>query len=264
MFLRRLARTISKPSGITMVSTKSEALSIVEKLYKYPDRVHAWDTETINVNIKEESPVGNGFCICASAFIGPEVDFGSGPKLFINNYKESEGVLNIFKDYFEDPNIFKVWHNYGFDRHILYNHGINLQGFGGDTMHMARLANPSRGPGEYSLASCSTHYNGLMSKIKNKLVSELLIKYANDEKIIENIQNYNKTSKLKVKKTMEELFAYHKVLKSGHESKIVSVPSTEELHTNPKYFDQWVNYATMDAVSGYIGTNFLFKRSFDD
>lgn len=38
-------------------------------------------------------------------------------------------------------------HNVAFDRHIFYNHGIDLQGFKGDTMHMMRLLDPSRGPG---------------------------------------------------------------------------------------------------------------------
>jgi hypothetical protein len=47
---------------------------------------------------------------------------------------------------------------------------------------------------------------------------------------------------------MEELFAFHKTLKSGVQSKLVSIPETEELHTRPEYFDDWVNYATMDAV----------------
>lgn len=50
----------------------------------------------------------------------------------------------MFKDYFEDSSILKCWHNYGFDRHILFNHGIDVKGFGADTMHMARLADPSR------------------------------------------------------------------------------------------------------------------------
>ena len=44
----------------------------------------------------------------------------------------------------EDENYLKCWHNYSFDRHILFNHGIDVKGFGGDTMHMARLADPSR------------------------------------------------------------------------------------------------------------------------
>ena len=252
MLLRKLSRfftTSPKLSSVSIIRTKNQAISVVDTLYKYKDRIHAWDTETTNVNIKEESPVGKGTVLCASAFIGPEVDFGSGPKLFLNNTGESLGVLDVFKDYFEDPGIYKVWHNYGFDRHILHNHKINVQGFGGDTMHMARLANPSRGPGEYSLSSCSHYYNALMSKIKVKLIQELTVQYASDEKTLENLRVYGKSSKLKVKKTLEELFAYHKVLKSGVESKIVSVPTTEELHSMPQYFESWVQYATMDAVN---------------
>ena len=59
--------------------------------------MHAWDTETIGINAKEETPVGNGICICASAFIGPDVDFGNGPRLFIDNFAESTDVLMEFK-----------------------------------------------------------------------------------------------------------------------------------------------------------------------
>jgi DNA polymerase-1 len=248
MLLSKLWRATSKNTGISIIKSKSQAEQALEMLYKHKDRVHAWDTETTGVNIKEESPVGKGRVICASAFIGPEVNFGSGPKLFLDNYGAAEGTLDLFKEYFEDPSIFKVWHNYGFDRHILFNHKINVQGFGGDTMHMARLANPSRGPGEYSLASCSSHYNHLMSRIKNKLVDDLCSEYVNNSEVLSQLQRYNKSSKLKVKKTMEELFAFHKTLKSGVQSKLVSIPETEELHTRPEYFDDWVNYATMDAV----------------
>ena len=108
--------------GVTIVRTREEAQRAIEVLQSAKDRVHAWDTETIGLEIKEESPVGKGFVICASAFIGPEANFGSGSKLFIDNYLDAEGVLDEFKDYFEDPGIFKVWHNYGFDRHVLFNH----------------------------------------------------------------------------------------------------------------------------------------------
>ncbi len=46
-----------------------------------------------------------------------------------------------------------MYHNYGFDRHVLFNHGINAQGFAGDTMHMARLWSASRPKGGFSLSS---------------------------------------------------------------------------------------------------------------
>ena len=38
----------------------------------------------------------------------------------------------------------QVWHNYSFDRAVIYNHDINTMGLGGDTMHMARLWNTAR------------------------------------------------------------------------------------------------------------------------
>ena len=141
--------------GTTIVRTKEDARRVIDILKQYPDRVHAWDTETIGINAKEESPVGNGVCICASAFIGPDVDFGNGPRLFIDNFADSLDVLLEFKDYFEDEEYLKCWHNYGYDRHILFNHGIDCRGFGGDTMHMARLCDPSRLPNQYALATLS-------------------------------------------------------------------------------------------------------------
>jgi hypothetical protein len=30
----------------------------------------------------------------------------------------------------------QVWHNYSFDRAMMWRHGINVKGFGGDTIHM--------------------------------------------------------------------------------------------------------------------------------
>ena len=79
--------------------------------------------------------------------MGPDVDFGNGPRLFIDNYADSADVLLEFKAYFEDEDFKKCWHNYGYDRHILFNHGINCRGFGGDTMHMARLCDPPSAKG---------------------------------------------------------------------------------------------------------------------
>lgn len=73
-----------------------------------------------------------------------------------------------FKDYFEDPNYLKVWHNYGFDRHILFNHGIDVQGFGGDTMHMARLADPSRM--RYGLKHLTGQLQGPIENVKASII----------------------------------------------------------------------------------------------
>ena len=140
-----------KLDGTTIVRTKEDARKVVAILKQYPERIAAWDTETIGIDPKIQSPVGNGQVICASAFIGPDVNFGNGPRLLIDNFADAEGTLMEFKQYFESEDYLKCWHNYGFDRHILFNHGIDCKGFGGDTMHMARLFDPSLMPGSYSL-----------------------------------------------------------------------------------------------------------------
>jgi hypothetical protein len=51
--------------GTTIVRTAEDARRVVAILYKYADRVHAWDTETINIDAKEETPVGHGYVISA-------------------------------------------------------------------------------------------------------------------------------------------------------------------------------------------------------
>lgn len=124
--LKDIKNKIFIPS-VTIVRSKEHARKCVEILFQYKDRFHAWDTETVGINPKEQSPVGNGKIICLSCFIGPDVDFGNGPRLFIDNYGDCEDLVQEFKEYFENPNYYKVWHNYGFDRHIIYNHGINVR-----------------------------------------------------------------------------------------------------------------------------------------
>lgn len=120
-------KSLKDMPSITIVRDKPHAKRVIEILKSLKNRFVAWDTETLGIDPKEQSPVGNGQVICFSAFAGPDVDFGNGPRLFIDNYSECEGIVQEFKEYFEDPHYFKVWHNYGFDRHILGNHGINVK-----------------------------------------------------------------------------------------------------------------------------------------
>jgi DNA polymerase-1 len=55
------------------------------------------------------------------------------------------------------PPAFQVWHNYGFDRHVLKNMGVSCGGFAADTLHMARLHDASRKlRGGYSLEALSS------------------------------------------------------------------------------------------------------------
>ena len=110
------------------------------------------------MEVKEQSPVGNGKILSAQLFCGPNIPLPDGPLIFIDNFADSTDLILEFKDYFEDKEYKKIWFNYGFDRHIFDNHGISLQGFAGDVMHMARLIDSSREPQEYSLDKVSKYY----------------------------------------------------------------------------------------------------------
>merc|ERR1719410_1284557 len=62
-----------------------------------------------------------------------------------------QNMVEAFRPYLEDPGTKKVFHNYSFDRAMFLNEGINVKGFAGDTMHMARLQHTDRG--SYSLSA---------------------------------------------------------------------------------------------------------------
>jgi len=53
-------------------------------------------------------------------------------------------LVGLFREYLEDPNIPKVFHNFLFDRAVFANEGICVAGFAADTMHMARLEHSDR------------------------------------------------------------------------------------------------------------------------
>lgn len=120
----------------------------------------------------------------------------------------------IPSDFLESKQAKKVWHNYSFDRHVLYNHGINVQGLGGDTMHMARLWNTARFQnGGYSLEALS---------------EDLL---------------------LQRKRPMKELFGIPKLKKDGSEGKERIMPTVEELQRFPEFRNRWIRYSVYDAES---------------
>jgi DNA polymerase-1 len=219
--------------------------------------VHAWDTETIDLNIKEESPVKNGKVICLQCFLGMDVPFENGPRLFIDNFGDSTDLILEFKDYFESEDYKKIWFNYGFDRHVIENHNIELKGFGGDVMHMARLLDPTRAPNEYSLAKTSSYYEKQIEKYKIFEKKKYLKELENEsdeisQKRRQNIEIYSKNfMNESIKVNMNKLFARPKLLKNGTESKIWEIPSIIEMHTNPSIIKNWVFYGTLDAELTY-------------
>lgn len=199
------------PERTTVVRDRRTAARVVTKLMSLPESaLVAWDTETTDVNPAKESPVGKGSVICITAFAGENVDFGNGPRLFVDclDGEGGPGLLDVFKNYFENERCKKVWHNYAFDRHMLANHGITSGGFGGDTMHMARLVDSAR---------------------KRYSLQELCRSYL-DEGVLE-------------KASMAERFGY----KESEKSSRIIIPSTVDLQRKIEYRDEWVDYSSADA-----------------
>jgi DNA polymerase I len=138
---------------------------------------------------------------------------------------EANGTLDCFKEYFEDERVGKVWHNYSFDRAILRNHKIDVKGFAGDTMHMARLWDTSRTfDGGYSLEGLS---------------ADLL--------------------QLK-KRPIKERFGSPKIKKDGTDGKEIVIPALDVLQRDQDRVADWIDYSTYDTQATWELRGELEKR----
>ncbi|KAK3279840.1 hypothetical protein CYMTET_12292 [Cymbomonas tetramitiformis] len=247
------------PPDVLVVNTVDVAQAVLKQLqglaqeeWGHDDcpRYHALDTEVMDIDVKKQTPVGHGRVICLSAYCGPDVNFLDSldtamlhrlgftaadhcPKLWIQTWSREdpelgERVLQVFKGYLENPQILKVWHNYSFDRHVLGNHGIDVQGLGGDTLHMARLWDSSRegAGGGYSLAALSKDPRAM------KFVCEGEDAY--------HVDTMAKTS-------MKELFGRRNIKKDGTEGKMTVLPPMEELQEDRAVRCKWIEYSCKDA-----------------
>lgn len=165
------------------------------------------------------SPYGHGIVTCISLYVGPDVDFGNGPRLWVDLLDGDPAIWKQWQEYLEDASILKVWHNYSFDRAVLSNHGVRCKGFGGDTMHMARLWNASLP--SYSLENLSHDY----------------------------LQHR--------KRPMKELFSKPKPKKNGELGLAVELPPVEEIQRDPISRPHWMDYSTFDTQSTWQLQQFL-------
>ena len=117
-------------------------------------------------------------------------------------------MLLEFKDYFEDATYLKCWHNYGFDRHVMKNTGIDCKGFGGDTMHMARLADASRMPNQYALAALSEILEVEIEETKQEIINVLKGSGVRNQK--ETIAIYEEHCRKTRKVNLKETFGFYR------------------------------------------------------
>ncbi|KAM3567364.1 hypothetical protein VYU27_010489, partial [Nannochloropsis oceanica] len=143
--------------------------------------------------------------------------------LWVDNMGVSEGVLSEFKDWFKDPATKKVWHNYGFDRHVLYNEGIDCLGFAGDTMHMARLWDSSRDKASAvnTKGAAAGGAAGAAAGAEGEVVATK--GYSLEALSKELVPGMAKTA------SMKELFGVKSTRKDGSEGNLVRIPELREI-----------------------------------
>ncbi len=91
----------------------------------------AFDTETTSLNYLNARIVGLSFAIKAgtAAYLPLKHDYIGAPAQL-----DFDHVMALFKPLLEDPKQAKVGQNLKYDRHVLLNHDIDLQGIEHDTM----------------------------------------------------------------------------------------------------------------------------------
>ena len=66
------------------------------------------------------------------------------PAIYLDNYGENEGSIQLIRRWAEDATKLKELHNAKFDMHVLANHGMTLRGLDADTIIMDYLLDTSR------------------------------------------------------------------------------------------------------------------------
>mmetsp|Transcript_24591 Transcript_24591/g.80380 ORF Transcript_24591/g.80380 Transcript_24591/m.80380 type:complete len:825 (-) Transcript_24591:45-2519(-) len=235
-------------ADVDVVETVEDAERVVAVLMKLKGEAqcpiyHALDTEVV-IDVKKETPVGHGHLICFSVYCGPDVDFGRGfARLWVDLDRPQEeriGIIEAFRPYLESADIPKVWHNYGFDRHIFENvrgrdgSKLKLGGFGGDTMHMARLWDSSRN--SYSLEDLSSD---------KALMKDEVETHGGDWQA------------LRAKRSMKKLFGKAKLKKDGTPSKLTYLPAVDEIQRSDETRERWIDYSALDAQATWYLRNAL-------
>ena len=76
------------------------------------------------------------------------------PAIYLDNWKENEGSIQLVKSWLEDASKPKDFHNAKFDAHVFANHGMTLRGLEADTIVMDYLLDTSR-EGRHDLETCA-------------------------------------------------------------------------------------------------------------
>lgn len=147
--------------GVVVVDSAERARLVLGILLDAPGPCGI-DCETVDVDPGSQSPVGNGRIVCWSvAWLDPSLGHHSWAKVGLAQraYIPVE-YLEYFRPWLESKTHRKVGHNiWRFDRHIFYNHGIDLGGIVGDTLRMSQMLYNVKGY-DHGLKALARRYLG--------------------------------------------------------------------------------------------------------
>jgi DNA polymerase-1 len=132
----------------------------------------AFDTETTSLDYLDARIVGLSFAVKTgeAAYLPLKHDYVGAP-----DQLAFDAVMEQFKPLLEDPTQLKVGQNLKYDRHVLLNHGIDLQGIKHDTMLQSYILNSTASQhnmdalAEKYLNRATIHFEDIAGKGKKQL-----------------------------------------------------------------------------------------------
>ncbi len=146
-------QTATKEKKYSVITDQAELDNWMERLNKAS--LFAFDTETTSLRYMDAEIVGVSFAIEAgeAAYVPLGHDYMGAPEQL-----DRDTVLEQLKPLLEDPKKAKLGQNLKYDKNVLANHGINLEGIAEDTMLESYVLN-SVGS-RHDMDSLATQYLG--------------------------------------------------------------------------------------------------------
>jgi len=123
------AAVSSAPTDYATIVTQAQLDAWLSRLQAA--ELFAFDTETTSLNYMAARIVGVSFAVKAgeAAYVPLAHDYPGAPEQL-----DRDAVLSQLRPLLEDPHRYKVGHHIKYDRNVLANHGITLEGIRFDTM----------------------------------------------------------------------------------------------------------------------------------
>lgn len=173
--LRLVGPAHQRAGGVWVVDTVYERDRLLERLTT-DGEVFGLDLETVGVDPRKQSPaMGKGrIVVWSCAFFDerlgthPDTGYPLAQRVYVKNWGEAEDGrwLYKFQGWLENNRYKKVGANFfGFDRHVLANYGISVQGVIFDNVRASRLNDPSSF--EHDLKTQGTKLGYVMREYKD-------------------------------------------------------------------------------------------------